>query len=120
MLLVNIHVNIPGVDSTIIYYNEAVRRAIWAWPESVRASFIRIVERMVLDGPDLGLPYTRPMGGGLFEIRARGAEGIGRAFFCLVSGKRVIVLHGFIKKTEKTPDKELAVARKRLKEVKHG
>ena len=120
MLLINICVNFWGVDYTIIYYNEAVRRSIGSWPEGVRANLVRIIERMAQDGPDLGLPYTRAMGGGLFEMRARGAEGIGRAFFCLVSGKRVIVLHGFIKKTEKTPDRDMAVARRRLKEVKHG
>lgn len=118
--MINICVNVFGVKYTIAYYNEAVRRAIWSWPESVRASLVRIIERMAQDGPDLGLPYTRAMGEGLFEIRARGKEGIGRAFFCLLSGKRVIVLHGFIKKTEKTPDRDLIVARRRLKEVKHG
>lgn len=120
MRFINICVNYYCVKYTIAYFNEAVRRAIWSWPESVRASLVRIVERMAQDGPDLGLPYTRALGGGLFEIRARGREGIGRAFFCLVSGNRVIVLHGFIKKTEKTPDRDLTVARRRLKEVKHG
>ena len=42
------------------------------------------------------------MGDGLFEIRAKGQEGIGRALFCTVVGKRIVILHGFIKKTEKT------------------
>jgi phage-related protein len=58
------------------------------------------------------------MGDGLFEVRARGTEGIGRAFFCCFSGRRVVILHGFIKKTQKTPLKEVQIARKRLKEVK--
>jgi phage-related protein len=70
------------------------------------------------NGPDLGPPLTDSMGAGLFEIRAKGQEGIGRAFFCTVVGKEIVVLHEFIKKTQKTPAKELEIARKRLKEVK--
>jgi phage-related protein len=54
----------------------------------------------------------------LFEIRARGREGTGRAFFCTVIGERIVILHGFLKKTEQTPLRELEVARTRLREVK--
>jgi phage-related protein len=56
----------------------------------------------------------------LFEVRPRGRSGIGRAFYCFLLGKRVVVLHAFIKKTQQTPDKELNLARKRLKELLHG
>ena len=66
------------------------------------------------------MPYTKSFGEGLFEIRARGTEGIGRAFFCCLVGRRVVVLHGFIKKTQATPAKELDIARKRQKEIKDG
>ena len=60
-------------------------------------------------------------GNGLFELRAKGKEGIGRAFYCFQVGQRIVILHGFIKKTQTTPDDELALARKRLKEVQqHG
>jgi phage-related protein len=69
-------------------------------------------------GPSLGAPYTKPLGKGLFEIRAKGQEGIGRSFFCTLKGQEIIVLHSLIKKSQKTPKKELKVARKRLKEVK--
>jgi phage-related protein len=71
-------------------------------------------------GPNLGMPHTRAMGDGLFEIRALGPEGIGRAFFCTLIGGRIVILHGFIKKTAKTPPKELSLARTRLQEVKHA
>jgi phage-related protein len=57
------------------------------------------------------------MGDGLFEIRAKGREGIGRAFFCRVVGSKVMILHSVIKKSQKTPAKELAIARRRMKEV---
>lgn len=68
-------------------------------------------------GPDLGMPYSRAMKDGLFELRIRGTEGSGRALYCYMSGNRVIILHAFIKKTEKTPEKDLQIARKRKKEV---
>ncbi len=58
------------------------------------------------------------MGSGLFEIRAKGKEGIGRVFYCTIVGNRIMMLHCFVKKTEKTPARELEIAKKRLKEVK--
>jgi phage-related protein len=69
-------------------------------------------------GPALGRPYTESMGEGLFEIRAKGKEGIGRSLFCTLKGKEIVILHSFIKKTKKTPNRELKLARKRMKEVK--
>jgi phage-related protein len=61
--------------------------------------------------------YTRALGQGLFEIRARGRQGIGRAFFCTRVGRRIVVLHGFIKRSQATPPAELKIARARLKEI---
>ena len=58
------------------------------------------------------------MGKGLFELRCKGSEGIGRAFYCTLVGKEIVILHSFIKKTQETPLADLAVARKRPKEVK--
>jgi phage-related protein len=105
---------------SIEYFNSAVQFEIEGWPTGINASFTRIAEQMVESGPNLGLPYTKPFGDGLFEIRARGTEGIGRAFFCTLIGRRIVILHGFIKKTQQTPPRELKTARKRLKEVQHG
>lgn len=66
---------------TIAYYNTSVQANIDEWPVGIHAVYIRITEQMVVSGPNLGLPYARPFGDGLFEIRAQGEEGIGRAFF---------------------------------------
>lgn len=71
-------------------------------------------------GPDFGMPHTRAMGGGLFELRLKATEGIARVLYCTVPDCRVVVLHQFVKKTEKTPPKELDIARRRMNEVKHG
>ncbi|MDP2829040.1 MAG: type II toxin-antitoxin system RelE/ParE family toxin [Sulfuricellaceae bacterium] len=56
----------------------------------------------------------------MFELRPRGRSGIGRAFYCFLVGRRVIVLHAFIKKSQQTPEYEVKLARKRLKEVQNG
>ena len=105
---------------TIEFFDEDVQQAVLAWPAGINASFTRIALRMVEHGANLGLPYTRAMGGGLFEIRAKGQEGIGRAFFCTLVGQRIVILHSFIKKTDKTPKRELDIAKQRMKEIKHG
>lgn len=99
----------------ILFFNESVKAEIENWPVGINASFVRITEQIEISGPNLGMPYTRSFGKGLFEIRARGAEGIGRAFFCCLVDRQVVILHGFIKKTQKTPAKELEIARKRQK-----
>ena len=75
---------------------------------------------MECNGADLRMPHSRSLGQGLFELRCKGKEGIGRAFYCTMVGREIVVLHSFIKKTQETPDKELALARKRLKEVRNG
>ena len=56
---------------------------------------------MVIFGPHLGMPYTRALGDGLFEIRAKGREGLGRASFCTVVGQEIVLLHSFIKKSKR-------------------
>jgi len=73
---------------------------------------------MEVYGPDPGVPHTRAMGGGLFELRLRATEGIARVLYCTMIGKRIMILHQFTKKTKKTPPKELGIARRRMKEVK--
>ena len=66
----------------------------------------------------VGMPLCRPLGGGLWEVRSDLAGNrIARVLFCFSEGK-LLVLHGFIKKTQKTPDAELALARKRMREFK--
>ena len=52
-----------------------------------------------------------------FELRIKAAEGIARVFYCAVVGRRIVVLHQFVKKTDKTPLKELDIARRRMKDV---
>ena len=101
----------------IDYFHARVLAEIESWPVDVLADYARIVELLIEYGPGLRMPHSKAMGGGLFELRPKGRSGIGRAFYCFVVERRVVVLHAFVKKTQATPDRELRLARKRLKEV---
>ena len=103
---------------TIVYYSESVQRGILSLPPGLLARYLRYADKMEIYGPDLGMPHTRAMGEGLFELRLKAAEGIARVLYCTMVGRRILILHQFTKKTKKTPPKELALARRRMKEVK--
>ena len=102
----------------ITFFSEKVEAETLSFPPGILANFLHVAEMIEEFGPALGLPYTKSLGEGLFEIRAKGKEGIGRSFFCTVIRQEVIILHSFIKKSQKTPKKEMKIARNRLKEVK--
>ncbi len=103
---------------TIEYYSEDVRLEIEAMPVGIRAAYVRLTEMLEEFGLDLRMPHSRAMGDGLFELRPRGREGSARVFYCTMVGRRIIVLHSFIKKSQETPKRELDLARKRHKEVR--
>lgn len=105
------------MEYSIEYFHARVLAEIKSWPVEVLADYARIAELLVEYGPNLGLPHSRALGEGLFELRPRARSGAGRAFFCFLSGRRVVVLHAFLKKSQKTPQHELNLARKRKKEV---
>jgi len=101
----------------VTFFNQKVEAEALAFPAGVLANFLYILEMIEDFGSVLGKPHTAPMGGGLFEIRAKGKEGIGRAFFCTVKGQEIVILHTFVKKTQRTPKNELDKARRRMKEL---
>jgi phage-related protein len=104
----------------IEYFHERVLAEIESWPVDILADYAHLVELLTDYGPNQRPPHSRAFGGGLFELRPRGRSGIGRAFYCFLLGKRVVVLHVFVKKSQQTPDRELKVAQKRLKELQDG
>ena len=105
------------MDWEIVYYGDDVQEALVAFPPALQARYVHLTERMVAFGPDLGMPHTRAMGKGLFELRMKSKEGIGRVFFCNRPNRRIMMLHAFVKKSAKTPPRELKIARGRMKEV---
>ncbi|MDJ0879205.1 MAG: type II toxin-antitoxin system RelE/ParE family toxin [Halieaceae bacterium] len=102
----------------ITFINTRAEQEALAFPAGILANFLHILEMIESFGPALGKPHTAPMGNGLFEIRARGREGIGRAIFCTHRGREVIILHAFVKKTQRTPIVALETARRRMKELR--
>jgi phage-related protein len=105
---------------TITYYNDSVQEEILAMPAGFLGRYLRYADRMEAYGPDLGMPHTRSMGEGLFELRLKSAEGIARVFYCTVIGRKIVILHQFIKKTDKIPPRQLETARQRMKEFKNA
>lgn len=101
----------------ITFFNDRVEVETLSFPKGILANFLHIAEMIEEFGPNLGKPYVGSLKGGLFEIRAKGKEGIGRSIYCTVKGREIVILHSFIKKTQKTPKKELALSRTRMKEV---
>ena len=102
----------------ITFYSQKVEQETLNFPPGILANFLHIAEMIEEFGVTIGKPYVASMGGGLFEIRAKGKEGIGRSLYCMVKGREIVILHSFIKKSQKTPKKELNLAKKRMKEVK--
>jgi phage-related protein len=101
----------------ITFYSKKVEQETLNFPPGILANFLHIVEMIEEFGVTIGKPYIASIGDGLFEIRAKGKEGIGRSFYCTLKGKEIVILHSFIKKSQKTPKKELDLAKKRMKEI---
>lgn len=108
------------MDYTISYYSDAVQEQILELPDTLAARYIVLTRRMIALGPNIGEPHTKSFGEGLFELRLKGAEGIARVFFCALVGKRIVMLHSFIKKSDRTPVREREVAETRMKEIKRA
>jgi len=103
---------------TITYYSDRVFRSIKQMSTKLRARYLALTDTMIESGPHLGMPHTRALGEGLFELRVKAKEGIARIFYCVQVKREIVMLHSFVKKTQQTPDKELKLAKKRLQEVK--
>jgi phage-related protein len=101
----------------ITFYSKKVEQETLNFPPGILANFLHIVEMIEEFGVTIGKPYIASIGDGLFEIRAKGKEGIGRSFYCTLKEKEIVILHSFIKKSQKTPKKELDLAKKRMKEI---
>jgi phage-related protein len=89
--------NTSNVKYTIEYFHSRVKNDIENWPDGILADYARLVELLMEFGPNLRMPHSRAMGGGPFELRPRGREGIGRALYCFVVGQRIVMFHAFVK-----------------------
>ena len=104
------------------YQNERGTEPVRDWLKELAAADRRIIGNDIATveyGWPVGMPACRPLGAGLWEVRCNLAGGrIARVIFSLHAG-RMLLLHGFIKKTQKTPPDVLALARQRQKEIEH-
>ena len=100
----------------IKHHDEKLQADVLALPPGFLARYFHCTGRMVKFGPDLGMPHMLEMSMGLFELRLKSREAIGRVFYCGLVARKIVMLHQFVKKTHKTLPKELLLARKRIKE----
>jgi len=104
---------------TVEILNGAVNAELEALPEDMQVRFVyisRLIEEFGLE--KVREPHVKHLNGPLWEMRLKGRDGISRAIYVTATGRRVVVVRAFIKKTQTTPRKELELAMKRAKEVK--
>jgi phage-related protein len=98
--------------------NDIVRAEIAALPQDIRAKLAHIVEMMVAAGPErMREPHVKPLRDKLWEMRMSGRDGIARAIYIAVRGRRIVILHAFVKQTQKTPPGAIRLALARAKEL---
>lgn len=99
--------------------HQAVDEEIEALPAGLQARLLRLLEAIENVGLDnLREPHVKHLEGKLWELRAKASEGIARGIYITMTGRKVMVLHVFVKKSQKTPPRALEIARQRMKEVK--
>jgi phage-related protein len=100
------------------FLNEDVESLFDALPENIQASFKRIVRLIQSSGLEqVHEPYVKHLQDRLWEMRSKGKAGIARAVYVTAIGRRIVVVHIFVKKTEKTPRHEIEIALLRAKGV---
>ncbi len=100
------------------FLDETVKGMLDAMPADIRAAFQRIVEMIQTHGLErMREPYVKHLEGPVWEMRMRGRDGIARAAYVTATGRRVVIVHVFSKKTQKTPRREIEMALRRAKEV---
>ena len=89
-----------------------------ALPSDMRARLARMTDVIREHGlANLPRDWVKPLGDKLWELRITGRDGIARAVYVVAAGPRIVIVRVFIKKTQKTPSRELELARKRAKEI---
>jgi phage-related protein len=107
------------VSWTVGFVNALAEAEVMALPLDMSARFTRIADKIISQGLHaLREPYVKHLTGKLWEMRLTGRDGIARSIYVAASGQRVVVLRTFVKKTQKTPPREIEIALARLKEMK--
>lgn len=97
-----------------IRYDDGIEVFIKSLQKSSKSKLGRLIKLLVNHGPDLGMPHSRRLTSKLYELRIRGTQEVRLFYFCKV--KVIIIVHGFVKKTQRIPKRELDKANKLLLE----
>lgn len=104
---------------TICFLDSEVEQEVADLPKDIQAKFLRICEMIEQLGlPAMREPYVKHLEASLWEMRMIGRDGIARAIYVTATGKRVIVVRAFRKKTQKTPRREIELALKRAERIR--
>lgn len=93
-----------------------VEEFILSLDSKMQAKMFRELDLLETFGNQLREPHSKPLGDGIYEIRAKVASDITRVLYFFVINKKIILTNGFVKKTQKTPDNEIALAKKYRKD----
>ena len=106
---------------SVEFLDDVVEEEFHALPKDMQARFVRISELIEAYGIEhVGMPHVRHLEGKLWEMRAKGKAGISRGIYVAISGRRVVILRIFVKKTQKTPRAEICLALDRMKGLQDG
>jgi phage-related protein len=103
---------------SVLFLNQNVEDEFLSLQPDTKAHYWHIISLIKEFGPvNVGMPHIKFLGNKLWEIRLRGRDGIARALYTTIVGKKLVVLHVFVKKTQKTPQVVIKLALKRMKEL---
>ena len=105
----------------VIFYDKAdgtepAKEFLLSLDAKMRAKMLRTIELLQNNGPELREPYSKPLGDSIFELRAKVGTDISRVLYFFIVGRKVILTNGFIKKTQKTPKREIEKAKRKLQD----
>lgn len=103
---------------TVLFLNAAVAAEVEALPDDMRARlgrFMKVIQETGLQA--LPRDSVKHLEGKLWELRVPGGDGISRVIYLTASGRRIVILRAFVKKTQKTPRREIEIAQLRAKDV---
>lgn len=104
---------------TVGFFSDAALAEVRALPQDMRTKFERIVNMIEAHGLErMREPYVKHVEGKLWEMRLIGSDGIARSLYVTASGRRIVILRTFVKKTQKAPRREIELALERAKDVK--
>lgn len=101
----------------VIFYDkedgtEPAKEFLLGLDTKMRAKMLRTISLLADNVPELREPFSKPLGDGIFELRAKVGSDISRVLYFFVVGRRVILTNGFMKKTQKTPAAEMERAKR--------